>query len=93
MILLALRSKDALTLMLHHVIKSPSELRDGVAFVGTTLTNVTCGVVTVSLVHSSVTDFYIVLTNSVIMVSCMFIACILPLSLHECPLELLLQRS
>ena len=34
MILLALRSKDALTLMLHHVVISPSELRDGVTFVG-----------------------------------------------------------
>ena len=69
MILLALRSKDALTLMLHHVVISPSELRDGVAFVGTTLSDVMCGVVTVSLVHSKMTDFYIVLTNLIIMVS------------------------
>ena len=69
MILLALRSKDALTLMLHHVVISPSELRDGVAFVGTTLSDVMCGVVTGSPAHSNVTDFYIVLTNSVIIVS------------------------
>ena len=55
--------------MLHHVVISPSELRDGVAFVGTTLSDVMCGVVTVSLAHSNVTDFYIVLTNSVIIVS------------------------
>ena len=52
MVLLALRSKDALALMLHKVTKSPSELRDGVAFVGNTLSDVTGGVMMVSLVHS-----------------------------------------
>ena len=69
MILFTLRSKDALALMLHHVTKSPLELPDGVAFAGTTLSDVMCGVVTGSLAHSNVTDFYIVLTNSVIIVS------------------------
>ena len=69
MVLLALRYKDTLALMLHQVTKSPLELCGGVAFVGNTLSDVMCGVVTVSLVHSSVTDFDVVLTNSVIVVS------------------------